>query len=113
MPLLFWVVPYIIAGGVMWFVSSQTAPFGREIKLSEAVSAVILMGLCSAASSHWLTPIIGNWQFLVQFLAWVIAVMLILGLSFWRSLIAVAIYLVVMVGAQIAIEMIAQMKPPA
>jgi hypothetical protein len=108
MPLLFWVVPYIIAGGVMWFVSSQTAPFGREIKLSQAIVAVILMGLCSAASHHWLKPVIGDWRFLAEFVAWILVVMLTLQLSFWRSLLAVIIYFVVMVAALIVMGIVAK-----
>ncbi len=108
MPLLFWVVPYIIAGGVMWFVSSQTAPFGREIKLSQAIVAVILMGLCSAVSSYWLKPVIGSWRFLAEFVAWTLVVMLTLQLSFTRSLVAVIIYFVVMVVALIVMGIIAK-----
>jgi hypothetical protein len=108
MTLLFWVVPYIIAGGVMWFVSNQTAPFGREIPLSKAVLAIFLMGLCSAASSYWLTPLIGDWRLLGDFLAWTLVVMLVLGLAFWRSLLAVVIYMAVMVGAVFVMGLIAK-----
>ncbi len=95
----------------MWFVSSQTAPIGREIKLSQAIIAIILMGLCSAASAHWLTPMIGDWQLLAQFVAWVLVAKLELQLTLWRALLAVIIYLAVMVGAQIVMEKIAYMKP--
>ena len=108
MPLLFWVVPYIIAGGVMWLVASQTAPFGREIKLSHAIIAMILMGLCSAASRYWLTPLIGDWRFLAEFVAWMLVVMLTLDLSFRRSLLAVIIYFVVMVVALAAMGIVAK-----
>lgn len=83
----------------MWFVSSQTAPFGREIKLSQAIVAVALMGLCSGASRYWLTPLIGDWRYLAEFVAWILVVMLTLQLSFWRSLLAVVIYFVVMLVA--------------
>ncbi len=95
----------------MWFVSSQTAPIGREIKLSQAIIAIILMGLCSAASIHWLTPMIGDLQFLAQFVAWVLVVMLTLHLSLWRALLAVIIYMVVMVAAGVVMNKIAYMKP--
>ena len=103
--LLMWVVPYLAAGGVMWFVSMQMAPIGREIRLSQAVVAVIVMGLCSVASRIWLAPLIGGWRFLAEFAAWTIVVKLALDLSFWRSLLAVVIYCVVMVGAVVAISM--------
>jgi hypothetical protein len=111
MPLLFLVIPYIIAGGVMWFVANQTAPLGREIKLSQAIFAVILMGLCSLASSIWLMPLIGYWHLLVLFFVWPLIVKPVLNLSFRRSLLAVIFYFVVMVGAQIGIALIVQMDP--
>ena len=95
MPMLFWVVPYIIAGGIMWFVSNQTAPLGREIPLSKAIVAVFFMGLCSVASGYWLQPIIGNWRMLVELVAWTIVVMVVLELSFRRALLAVIIYFAV------------------
>jgi hypothetical protein len=91
----------------MWFIASQTAPFGQEIKLSQAIVAVILMGLCSMASSIWLMPLIGYWYLLVLLVVWPLIVMPILQLSFWRSLLAVIIYLVVMVGARVVIELVA------
>jgi len=69
----------------MWFVSNQTAPFGREIPLSKAIIAVIFMGLCSAASAFWLKPIMGEWRLLAELVAWTIVVMVVLGLTFRRA----------------------------
>src|SRR5580698_4529668 len=109
MPLLFWIVPYLIAGGVMWFVASQTAPFGQEIKLSQAIVAVILMGLCSLASSIWLMPLLGYWYLLVLLIVWPLIVMPVLQLSFRRSLLAVIIYFIAMVGAQIGMALVVHM----
>jgi hypothetical protein len=106
MPLLFWIVPYIIAGGVMWFVASQTAPFGREVKLSRAILTVFLMGVCSGAFSYWLLPVIGHWYLLALFVAWVLIVMLTLQQSFWRSLLAVIIYLIVVIGTYAFMELV-------
>ena len=97
----------------MWFVASQTAPFGQEIKLSQAIVAVILMGLCSAASSIWLMPRIGYWHLVVLLIIWPLIVMPVLELSFRRSLLAVIIYLVVMIGAQIGMMLVVHMKPHA
>jgi hypothetical protein len=93
----------------MWFVASQTAPFGQEIKLSQAIAAVILMGLCSVASTIWLMPLIGYWHLLVLLVVWPLIVMPVLELSFRRSLLAVIIYLVVMVGAQIGMALVIHM----
>jgi hypothetical protein len=111
MPLLFWIVPYIIAGGVMWFVANLNAPFGQEIKLSQAIAAVILMGICSVASTIWLMPIIGYWHLLVLLIVWPLIVMPVLRLSFRRSLLAVIIYMVVMIGAQIGMALIIHLDP--
>ena len=111
MPLLFWIVPLITAGGVMWLVASQTAPFGQEVKLSQGIAAAILMGLCSQASSIWLSPLIGYWHILVLFVVWPLIVMPVLQLSFKRSLLAVIIYFVVMVGAQIGMALVIHIDP--
>lgn len=97
----------------MWFVASLNAPLGREIKLSQAIVAVILMGLCSAASSIWLMPLIGYWHIVVLLIVWPLIVMPVLELSFRRSLLAVIIYLVVMIGAQIGMMLVVHMKPHA
>ena len=97
----------------MWFVASLNAPLGREIKLSQAIVAVILMGLCSAASSIWLMPLIGYWHIVVLLIVWPLIVMPVLELSFRRSLLAVISYLVVMIGAQIGMMLVVHMKPHA
>jgi hypothetical protein len=97
----------------MWFVASLNAPFGKEIKLSQAIVAVILMGLCSAASSIWLMPLIGYWHIVVLLIVWPLIVMPVLELSFRRSLLAVIIYLVVMIGAQIGMMLVVHIKPHA
>jgi len=105
MTILFWIVPYIIAGGLLWFVSNQTAPFGREVPLSKGIAAVICMGLWSAASSYWLNPIIANWTLLVDLVGWTIIVKLVLALSLRRAVLAVIIYFVVILIATILIRM--------
>lgn len=95
----------------MWFVANQTAPLGREIKLSQAMIAVILMGLCSVASFTWLMPLIGYWHLLVLFAVWPLIVMPVLHLSFLRSLLAIVIYLVVTVGTQLVMALVVHMDP--
>jgi hypothetical protein len=75
------------------------APLGREIPLTKAIAAVILMGLCSAASGYWLKPLIGDWRFLAEFAASAILVMGLFQLSFWRSVLALVIYWMVVVIA--------------
>ena len=95
----------------MWFVASMNAPFGQEIKLSQGIVAVILMGVCSLASSIWLMPLIGYWHLLVLLIVWPLIAMPVLQLSFRRSLLAVIIYMVVMLGAQIGMALIIHWDP--
>src|SRR2546429_6700494 len=105
---VFWFVPYVAAGGQMWFIAYQMAPIGREIPLSHAVSAVILMGCCGVAARNYLKPLVGNWEILFEFVAQTLVVMAILKLSFRRSLIAVFMYWVVMILGIVAIGLLAR-----
>lgn len=97
----------------MWFVANQTAPIGHEIPLSRAILAIIVMGVFNGASSHWLKPIIGDWSLAVSFIADTVAVMATLQLSFWRALLAVFIYFVVIFIAVLAIALIAGSGKPS
>jgi len=106
--MLNWVVPWLIAGGVMWLVAYQMAPVGREIPLSHGLIAVIVMGLCGAASMLYLKPAIGQWHILAEFLAHGIVVKAMFQLSFGRSMVAVTVYWVVMLLAAIAIAVFAR-----
>lgn len=106
MPLLFLVVQYIIAGGIMWFVAHLMAPAGRDIPLSRAVLAVVLMVVCGAASSHWLKPLIGDWRYLAEFITSALVVMAVFQLSFWSSLLAVLIYWAVIIVAIIIMALV-------
>jgi hypothetical protein len=96
MPLLFWAVPLIAAGGVMWFAANQTAPIGQKIPLARAIITIVLMGVATGACVLWLKPVFGGWGMLVALVADILAVMVILQLSFWRALRAVIIYSVAM-----------------
>jgi hypothetical protein len=106
MPNLFWVVPYVMAGGVMWFVAYQMAPIGREIPLGHAIVAVFFMGACGVASGMFLKPLIGNWRVLAEFAADTLVVMGVLRLSFSRSLLAVLVYWIVMIVAVVVIALV-------
>ena len=93
----------------MWFVASLNAPFGQEIKLSQGIAAVILMGLCSIGASILLMPLIGYWHLLVLLIVWPLIIMPILQLSFRRALLCVIIYLVVMIGVRIGMALVIHM----
>ena len=106
----FWIIPYIVAGGILWLIACQSAPLNRELKLSQGIAAAILMGLCGAASTYWLMPLIGYWHILVVLAASVLVAMATFELSFRRSLVAVLVYSVVMIGAQLGVRLLANMK---
>lgn len=107
MPLLNWIVPWLIAGGVMWLVAYQMAPVGREIPLSHGLIAVILMGLCGTASNYYLKPVLGHWHILAEFVAHGVVVMAVFQLSFGRSVVAVLVYWLTLFLAGIVIALIA------
>ena len=106
--MLNWVVPWLIAGGVMWLVACQMAPVGRDIPLSHGLIAVIVMGLCGAAAMLYVKPAIGQWYVLAEFLAHGLVVKAMFQLSFGRSIVAVTVYWVVMLVAGIAIAGLAK-----
>ena len=101
MPMLFWIVPYIAAGGVMWFVASQMAPVGREISLGKSIVAIILIGVLGTVSSIWLRPFIGYWDLLVDFFLSVFIAKAVFEFSFKQAFFTVLVYWIVMIVATI------------
>jgi hypothetical protein len=87
----------------MWFVAHQMAAVGRDISLSRAVVAVFLMGICCAGLELVTRHIIGDWQYLADFIVCILVARSVLQLTFWRSLLAVAVYSVVMIGTTVVI----------
>ena len=95
-----WFFPYVIAGGVMWFLAYQLAPIGREIPLSRAVLTVFLLGVCSVLSGKFLGPLIGQgWLIPVDFVVSTLVVKAALALTWRRSLVAVVVYWLVWIVA--------------
>ena len=105
MPMLNWILAWLIAGAVMWLVAYQMAPTGRDVPLSHGLIAVIVMGLCGAAAMFYLRPAMGQWYVLAEFLAHGVVVKAMFQLSFGRSLVVVTVYWVVMLVAGIALAM--------
>jgi hypothetical protein len=96
MPMLFWIVPYIAAGGVMWFAASQMATIGREISLGKAITVIILIGVFGKASSIWLMPFIGYWHLLVDFAVSLFLAKWVFEFSFRQAFFTALIYWIVM-----------------
>jgi hypothetical protein len=101
MPMLFWIVPYIAAGGVMWFVANQMATIGREIPLGKAILAIMLLGGLGTACSFFLSPYIGYWYVLIEFFVSIFIVKEVFWFSFRQALFTVLIYWIVMIIATI------------
>ena len=81
-----WFFPYIIAGGVMWFLACQLAPLGRAFSLGRAILTVFLIGVANAVSSRFIPPLIGDgWGILVDFVVSTLIVKATLNLTFRRS----------------------------
>jgi hypothetical protein len=113
MTLLVAIVPLFMAGGILWLVSSQIAPLGRQIHLTQAIGAVVIMGLCGWAASRWLAPAMGGLQYLVLLVVWAAVVMLMLRLSFSRALVAVLIFTLVLLGGRYGMDRIAHLHNQA
>lgn len=105
MPLLFAVIPYLAAGGLLWFVATQMAPIGHEVTLSQAIIAVFVIGVCNAVSAAYLTALIGDWRYAVDFVACIIVVMVVLKLSFKQSLLSALIYWLAIFGIAFAFSL--------
>jgi uncharacterized membrane protein len=88
----------------MWFVAHQMAAVGRDISLSRAVVAVFLMGICCAGSELLTRPLVGDWHYLADFIVGILVAKWVLQLTFWRSLLAVTVYSIVMIGATVVIS---------
>ena len=94
---LSWIVPYLLAGGVMWFVASQIATIGREISLGRSILAIIILGALGAISAHLLGPFIGYWHLLIVFSISIFVVKAIFEFSFKQAFLTVLVYWIVMI----------------
>ena len=97
------VFPYLIGGVVMWFVAHMVAPLGYSVSISRSLFAVVLMA-CSDELARWfLKPMVGDWCILAELAVPAAVGMVILQLPFWRSLLAVLAYTIIVVAATIGV----------
>ena len=101
---ILWVAPYIITGGIMWFIVYQMAPIGREFSLGRTILGVVWMGLCERGANALLHPRIGDWSLLVGFLVSVLVVMSCFQIRFWRAFFAVFLYNAVLIAAFVLMD---------
>ena len=105
------IVPYIIAGGVMWFIVHAVAPLGKEYGLGQTIWGIVTIGLCESATEWLLSPHIGHWWIPVGFGVSVFVVMGFFELRFWPSVLATFIYYAVFFVAIIVILLGAEFLP--
>jgi hypothetical protein len=110
---VYYVAPFIIAGGIMWFVVYQLAPLGREFTLGRTIVGVVLMGICERLANVLLHPHIGDWSLLAGILVSVLCVMSFFQLRFWRAFWAVFIYNTILVASFLLIDYGAKHLPKA
>ena len=103
MILAFAVFPYLIGGIIMWFVAHMVAPVGYNLSLSRGFFAVVLMGIASEIARWILRPIIGDWCILAELAVPALVGMSMLQLPFWRSLLAVTTYAIIVFVATVAV----------
>jgi|SoiMethySBSTD1v2_1073268.scaffolds.fasta_scaffold2481869_1 hypothetical protein len=109
----FWVAPYIITGGIMWFIVYQMAPIGREFSLGRTIFGVVLMALCERGANALLHPHIGDWSFLAGFVVSVLVVMSFFQIRFWRAFWAVLLYNAILIASFLLIDYGAKHLPKA
>ena len=110
---IYWVAPYIITGGVMWFIIHQMAPIGREFTLGRTILGVVWMALCERGASALLHPHIGGWSLLAGFIVSVLVVMSWFGIKFWRSFFAVFLYNLTFIVSLLLMDYVAKHPPAA
>ncbi len=94
-----WVAPFIITGGIMWFIVYQMAPIGREFSLGRTILGVVWMALCERGANALLHPHIGDWSILAGFLVSVLVVKFWFDIKFWRAFFAVFLYNAILIAS--------------
>jgi hypothetical protein len=97
------IFPFLMGGIVMWFVAHMVAPVGYTLSLSRGFVAVVLMACSGTIARHVLRPFIGEWCELAELGVSASVGMVILQLPFWRSLLAVVAYTIVVIAATIGV----------
>jgi hypothetical protein len=107
-----WVAPYIITGGIMWFIVYQMAPIGREFSLGRTIGGVVLMAIGERGAHALLYPHIGHWSALAGLAVSVLFVMSWFQLRFWRAFFAVFLYNAILIASFVLLAFAAK-HPPA
>ena len=98
-PLAIPIVMFLACGGLLWLIAYMLAPVGYEISLWRGVGAVLLMGIAGPFSTALLRPAFGWWHVVAELMVSIFIVSSVLRLPLSRSVAAVFIYWIVIIGA--------------
>jgi len=85
---------YAVNVGVLWTATRFLAPAESKPSVLRCLGTAVLMTFFGNASHKLLNPLIGYWDILVKFVAFIIATMAVLKLAWWRSsLVALIFYI--------------------
>src|SRR4051812_17075700 len=97
-PVLLILVMYIFFAGLLWFVAHILAPVGYQVSLWRCMATAVLITVADKGLPPLLRPLIGDWSFLVVFVAYFVIIKSCLSLPFWRSAFIVLVYAITTVG---------------
>jgi hypothetical protein len=85
---------YAVAIGLLWVAIRLLAPEERKPSVLRCFGVAFALTFLGHASLKFLTPLVGNWAWLIYFAVYVLIVMGLFRLSFLRSLLVTMIYFV-------------------
>ena len=83
---------YAVATGLLWIATRILTPEGRTITVLRCFAVAFVLTFLGNASRKFLTPLIGDWVSLVALVLYVLLVMGLFKLSWWRSILVTLIY---------------------
>ena len=83
---------YAVAVGLLWIAARLLAPEDRKISALRCFGTAFALTFLGNASRKFLTPLVGDWAMLISLAVYVLIVMGLFRLSFWRSLLVTVIY---------------------
>jgi hypothetical protein len=83
---------YASAVCLLWIATRFLAPDERKPSLLRCFGVAFALTFLGNASLKFLTPLVGDWASLIFFAVYVLLVMGLFRLSFWRSLLVTLIY---------------------
>ena len=83
---------YAVAVGLLWIAIRLLAPEERRASVLRCFGVAFALTFLGNASLKFLTPLVGDWASLISFAVYVLIVVGLFRLSFWRSLVVTLIY---------------------